>query len=111
MLFQALLGDTDGRGAGRNSPYIDVPVDNIVVLDGVSNRLRQATCGERLDARRDKYVLDPWGEPYWYRARAKSTGAEAQLILELWSTGPDRENQHLKAQPGDDIVTVLAVVR
>ncbi len=108
-LFEALLGERAPRGrGGRNAPYLDIALKDIAVWDEEDQEFRRASLEERFDAEVPKFVLDPWGSPYWYR-ETRSRSPDSCLIrnrgsADIWSVGPDRENQTLAGvEDSDDL--------
>lgn len=81
---------------------------DIAVWDEEDQEFRRASLEERFDAEVAKFVLDPWGSPYWYR-ETRSRSPDSCLIrnrssADIWSVGPDRENQTLAGvEDSDDL--------
>ena len=98
-LYEALLGDPEESDkAGRSAPYLEVKEKDIGVRDEDTESYRQADLDEIRDPRVEKFILDPWNEPYFYRenkSKGKDWPGRRRHKFDLWSTGPDRENQTL----------------
>lgn len=108
-LFEALLGEPRSKGGkgGRSAPYLaKVSEDSIVVFDENEQMLRVATTTERYDPEEQKFILDRWGQPFWFR-ECKSKKAEDWMhnrhSFDVWSVGQDKENQTLLGEKKDDI--------
>jgi hypothetical protein len=99
LLFEALLGERKPRGlGGRNSPYAELPEDRIVVGLSGGQDPRKATRDEIRDPAVKKYLLDPWGNPYIYRAGKTRSDAK------IYSLGPNAEDDTVMlVENGDDI--------
>jgi prepilin-type N-terminal cleavage/methylation domain-containing protein len=101
-LYRALCGARQPVGpGGRSAPYLRPKEADLVVLSDESGDLRKAKRGELLDDGVDKYLLDPFGEPYVYRVR--DVGPGRPRSADIYSLGPDRADDHAYGQDGDDI--------
>lgn len=76
LLYNALLAEARPKGpGGRNAPYAEIKEDQVNVRDEDTDSYRKATAAERRNVKIKKYILDPWGHPYVYRA---NKGKKAQ---------------------------------
>lgn len=95
VLYNALLGEPKPRGpGGRSAPYLTVKDEQIVVWDPDAEMYRQATREEVRDPRREKYILDPWGNPYVYRCN-KGKKLESYMhnqTFDIYSWGRNGED-------------------
>jgi hypothetical protein len=96
--FDALFGERKPKGnGGRNAPYIDFKEDRIAVEEEcpLPPIYRKATLAEIRDPGVKKYLLDPWGNPYVYRAGTKP---------KIYSLGPNEEDDTVTlAEESDDL--------
>jgi hypothetical protein len=95
-LFNALFGERPPAGpGGRSAPYTRVEETRISVpgqLVGSLSEYVHATGEEIRDPRVEKYLLDPWGNPYVYRAnhgRALQPWMKNSATADIYSCGPD----------------------
>jgi len=107
LLFTALFGTPRPKGGGgRNAPYSTVPEDNIWVYDDAIGDYRAAKRPERLDDDVEKFLMDPFGAPYVYRANKGKDLAEYDFMhnrdFDLYSFGPDGLDQTQEGEDGDD---------
>lgn len=108
LLYTALFGTPRPKGGGgRNAPYSTVPEDNIWIYDDAIGQYRAAERRERLDDDIEKFLMDPWGEPYVYRANKGKDRAEYEFMhnpdFDLYSVGPDGIDQTQEGEDGDDL--------
>lgn len=98
VLFEALFGQRRPMGkGGRHAPYAEINEDNIAVEDPTSG-YRKATRDEIRDPDVQKYFLDPWRNPYIYRAGKMRSDAK------IYSVGPNEEDDTMdNVESGDDI--------
>jgi hypothetical protein len=96
LLFNALFGESAPAGpGGRSAPYTRVDETRISVpgrLDGSLAEFVRATREEIRDPQVEKYLLDPWGNPYVYRAnqgRAPQPWMKNSATADIYSRGPD----------------------
>ncbi len=106
-VLEALIGrpPPDGLG-GRSAPYLDkFRSMDIGVRDG--DAFRPAEPWERDDPLVEKYLLDRWGQPFWYRENRSKPAAPWQRnprSFDIWSCGPDGINQTLLGvERSDDV--------
>lgn len=96
LLYGALFGRRQPHGpGGRSAPYMRLQEARVAVRDSQSGDLRRATRQEREDDKVSKYLLDPWNNPYVYRA-------VGQRVL-VYSCGPDGVDDTGSGEAGDDI--------
>lgn len=106
-VYEALVGRPPPHGlGGRSAPYLDkIRSGDIAVLDG--DTYRPATPTERDDPDVAKYLLDRWGQPFWYRENRSKPAAPWQRnprSFDIWSCGPDGINQTLLGvERSDDV--------
>ncbi|MGE3163707.1 MAG: prepilin-type N-terminal cleavage/methylation domain-containing protein [Planctomycetota bacterium] len=111
--FEALLGErhTKEKGAkgGRNAPYFEPNAEDIVVLTDPSAppaivdgkefwATTPASKDERWNPDVPKYLLDPWGAPYFYReneSKKRKGWMHKPKSFDLWSAGPNRKNESM----------------
>lgn len=99
VLYENLQGDNppEGKG-GKGAPYSELAADSIAVLDEDNDGFyKRASRDDLFDPDVEKYYLDPWSEPYFYRENASKRRKEDWMLkrrkYDLWSIGPDGENQ------------------
>lgn len=112
VLYEALLGEKPPKGKGGNGvPYIDLKRESVRVRDEDDGGYRKPVDDELFDSEVEKFVVDPWGEVYWYRAN-KGRERESYMMrhrkADIWSMGPDRNNATLpgaedEGEDSDDI--------
>ena len=101
-LYRALCGARQPFGpGGKSAPYFRPKEADLVVFSEDSGDVRKADREEIVDDGIDKYLLDPFGEPYIYRVR--DAGAGRPRSADIYSLGPDRADGHASGKNGDDI--------
>ena len=101
-LYRAICGARRPIGpGGRSAPYFRPTEKDLLVSSEESGDLREAHRGEVLDDGVDKYLRDPFGEPYVYRVRDVGPGRPRRA--DIYSTGPDCADGHAYGKDGDDI--------
>lgn len=107
LLFEALLDDPRPHGkGGRSAPYLQIKEDQIAVYDEDLDQYRKADTDERRDPRTQKFVLDPWGQPYIYRANKgkKRESWMHRADADIYSIGPNEQDDTvLESEKSDDI--------
>lgn len=108
QLFNAIFGERRPRGpGGRNSPYMELNQDKVVVYEEDIEDYRPAKRSEIHDPKIDKYMLDAWGNPIIYRSnkgRAYEDYMRNRYRFDIYSTGPDGIDQTAEGEDeGDDI--------
>ena len=104
-VYEALFGkrSVDGGGGGPSSPYHQFQDKRIGVKGGLSGYM-QASDEEKEDPTVEKFILDPWGQPYHFvenESKAKKTKEMRRPYeFDMWSNGPDKMND--KGE-GDDV--------
>jgi prepilin-type N-terminal cleavage/methylation domain-containing protein len=106
-LFEALFGQRPPRGkGGPSSPYMELKESDVVVWDNDEEKYRPAEPDEIRDPKMEKWITDPWGIPLVYRENKSRTPKRymhnAQKA-DIYSTGPDRTDQTIEEEKGDDI--------
>jgi prepilin-type N-terminal cleavage/methylation domain-containing protein len=107
-VFEALMGEAKPKGkGGRSAPYLDkIKEDDIRVMDvDAPGGHRAANSDERWDPDVKKYIQDPFGQLIWYRlnkGRKRESWMHNPLKFDLWSTGPDKENQTLLGEEPEE---------
>ncbi len=108
ILFENLQGERppDGK-AGKNTPYSNMSSDRLVVVDeDYEGEYKRANRDELFDQYVDKYYLDPWSEPYFYRENKSKRNKEDWMLkrrgFDLWSVGPDGVNDACFGYPEED---------
>lgn len=104
-LLRALTGVRRPLGpGGRNSPYLSFKEKNVFVRDEGSGEYRPATRLELQDDAVDKYVVDPWGNPYVYRLLPDRHTGGARVVGDILSLGPNGlDDGDRDPGEGDDI--------
>ncbi|MAJ27821.1 hypothetical protein CBD41_00280 [bacterium TMED181] len=108
ILFENLQGERppEGRG-GKNTPYSDMASDRIAVIDeDFDDEFKRVGRDDLFDPEVDKYYLDPWSEPYFYRENKSKRTKEDWMLkrrgFDLWSVGPDGVNDACFGHPEED---------
>ena len=91
---------------GPSAPYIDdYQREKIAVYDEDLEEYVRAGKDELDDPSIEKFMLDPWGEPYIYRAN-KGLPKEDYMLrpgsYDLYSKGPNGEDDTIVGTEGDD---------
>jgi prepilin-type N-terminal cleavage/methylation domain-containing protein len=107
QLYNALLGEPKPRGpGGRSAPYVKVKEDQVAVWSDERQTYVQATRDDVDDVKVEKYILDPWGNPYVYRCN-KGKKRETWMKnrdADVYSTGPNNEDDTVtESEKSDDI--------
>jgi len=99
LLYEALFGGAKAGGkGGRNAPYAGFGAEKIAVALPGSEGYRTATPAEIREPAIKKYLLDPWGSPYVYRAGKTLSQAK------IYSIGPNEEDDTVSlVRENDDI--------
>ncbi len=99
QLFENLCGERppEGRG-GKNTPYAELDLSDVVVEDedNTVTGYREADADELYDPDIEKFYLDPWGVPYFYRENSTKTRQSWMInpkSYDLWSAGPNNTNE------------------
>ena len=115
VLYRALWGTSRPQGpGGRSAPYLNLQEEDIAVRDQATDAYRRATRAEILDDSVDKYLLDPWDQPYVYRVLKDSKQRTVEQAIrqspkgrlrnfEIYSLGPNGEDDTDREDRGDDI--------
>jgi prepilin-type N-terminal cleavage/methylation domain-containing protein len=93
LLYNALFGERRPNGpGGRSAPYMSIKEDQVGVWDDDIQTYRKATRDERDDTKVEKFLLDPWGNPYVYRCN-KGKRSEGWMHnrqhADIYSVGPN----------------------
>jgi len=92
-LFNALFGERKPNGpGGRNAPYMTMKEEKLVVYNDETEAYERATKEQIDNFRIPKYVADPWGNPYVYRAnkgRKKEDFMRNPYGADIYSLGPN----------------------
>ena len=98
-LYENLCGERppEGRG-GRSSPYADLKVDNIMIYDEDADPFpySPASRDDLEDPDMEKFYIDPWGLPYFYRENSQKKKQDWMVkhkSYDLWSAGPNGVNE------------------
>jgi general secretion pathway protein G len=90
ILYKALFGERRPRGpGGRSAPYASLKAEDLAVWEPDQQAYRKALRRELQDDRIPKFLLDPWGQPYVYRAARESRLKGCGPGFELYSLGPN----------------------
>ena len=108
LLYKALCGERRPKGpGGRSAPYITPTEEQILVYDETLGEHRTATRAERFDNDVDKFVADPWGEPYVYRCNKGHSLADNPFMhkadFDLYSTGENGTDETMLGESGEDV--------
>jgi len=110
VLFAALFGERRPHGpGGRGAPYsTSVSEKDVAVWDADAGAFRKAMLSELNDDRVEKFVLDPWAQPYVYRVPGTARGTGPWRFRQgpiLYSTGPNGVDETVEDLEGaDDIL-------
>ena len=106
-LFNALMDAPrpEGKG-GRSAPYLvgKMDEDKVAVEDEVED-YRPSNRRERNNNKIDKYLLDPWGNPYVYRCN-KGLSIRHYMLnagrYDIYSLGPNGEDETVVGTEGEE---------
>jgi prepilin-type N-terminal cleavage/methylation domain-containing protein len=106
ILYTALFGEPRPRGkGGRSAPYTNPNEDNIAVYDESLSDYRTPDNAELYDEDVAKFIRDPWGEPYVYRANKGKRRADHDFMhnptVDIYSKGPDGIDQTALGESAD----------
>ncbi len=90
-LFKAIF-----MARGKKDPLLQYKEQDVMVWDDDRSDYRKADQDEIFDARTKKYLADPWGKPYVYhenKSRPRRRWMHNPNKVDLYSTGPDKEDQ------------------
>lgn len=107
-LYKALFGAPKPNGpGGRSAPYTKIEEKKVVVWDEDSQTYIPSTAEQRRDNKVDKYLADPWGNAYVYRA---NKGRKVEDFMhndhgaDIYSIGPNQVDDTAAGNDnGDDI--------
>ena len=108
-LFEALFGEKPPRGkGGPNAPYMEIKEERVMVEDDEPGTFRKAFPDEIYDPDIPKYWRDGFGMPLIYhenKSRPYQDYMHNRRGGDIYSTGPDREDQTLygPVNEGDEI--------
>ena len=92
-LFNALFGERRPHGpGGRSAPYMQVKEDQVIVYDSDTETYRKATKKEIENPKVEKFLEDPWGHPYLYRAnkgKRRESWMHNYNSADIYTTGPN----------------------
>jgi prepilin-type N-terminal cleavage/methylation domain-containing protein len=105
-LFNALFGDPKPMGpGGRSAPYGSMREADVRVWDPEREEYRVATRAEIRDKKVDKFLSDPWGNPYIYRCN-KGKRAEDWMRnargADIYSKGPNDTDETMTGEEKTD---------
>ncbi|MGE4619487.1 MAG: hypothetical protein AAEJ04_06740, partial [Planctomycetota bacterium] len=98
-LYESVHGERPPNGkGGKNSPYLDLDNEMIAIVDDEYDEGYKRPGREDLyDPEVEKFYKDPWDNPFVYRENKSKRRKEMWMIkrsgFDLWSLGPDMENQ------------------
>jgi prepilin-type N-terminal cleavage/methylation domain-containing protein len=107
-LYEALLGEkAPNGGGGKNAPYVEkLKRENTVVESFAGDEAQpyeQAMSEDLYSSDVEKYYLDPFGTPYFYRENKSKRNKEYWMInrdkYDFWSCGPNEKNQSIEGIP------------
>lgn len=104
-LFNALLDKrkADGGLGGRSAPYFNVEEKTISVFE--MGEYVQASRDQRWSNKVDKYILDPYGQPYVYRCNQghrQRDWMKNPMTFDLYSIGPNGKDDTANGIEGDE---------
>lgn len=107
-LYNALFGERRPNGpGGRSAPYMKIEEKKLAVWDRDADAYKQAEREQILAVKTTKYLLDPWGNPYVYRAnkgRKSQTWMHNTQGADIYSLGPNGEDDtSTENENSDDI--------
>ncbi len=108
LLYEALLGDPseEGSKAGRGAPYLEVKENDVFWLpDEETEDYEKAGFDELNDPEIDKFILDPFGNPIWYRVnkgREKAEYMHRTRKFDIWSLGENKKNETIPGAEYDE---------
>jgi prepilin-type N-terminal cleavage/methylation domain-containing protein len=104
-MYENIAGERppQGRG-GKNSPYIELDTDMIVIVDeDFDGEYKVVGRDDLYDPDVEKFYFDPWNSPYIYRENKSKRGKEDWMIrrsgYDRWSAGRDGENEACFGSP------------
>ena len=98
-MFEGIAGERPPNGkGGKNAPYLELDTSSIVVIDeDYEEEYKKAGRSDLFDPDVEKFYLDPWQVPYFYRENRSKRDKEDWMIrrsgFDLWSAGPDSVNE------------------
>ncbi len=105
-LYGALFGERKPAGpGGRSAPYTRAERSNVVTYDEDRGEYRPATREEVRDRHVEKYLLDPFRNPYIYRVNKGRPPRPSSQILDgadIYSLGPNEADDTLACTPKSD---------
>ena len=107
-LFDALFGDRKPNGpGGRSAPYTKLTEDKVRVYDTDLDDYVKPTREQLKSAKIQKYLADPWGNPYFYRpnkGRKSESYMHNKQGADLFSFGPNGvDDTTTESEKSDDI--------
>lgn len=108
LFFDAIFGDRRPAGpGGRSAPYTRYEEAKVVVFDPDTELYRVATREEIHDRKTKKFLMDPWGNPYWYRCNKGKEFADHvhnQYGADIYSWGLNEKDDTVEpGEKSDDI--------
>ena len=107
-LYNALFGERRPNGpGGRSAPYTKIEEKRVVVYDRDTDRYEPATRDQVNDFETEKFYLDPWSNPFVYRAnkgRKREEFMHNQYAADIYSLGPNGTDDTAEGnEESDDI--------
>jgi prepilin-type N-terminal cleavage/methylation domain-containing protein len=107
-LYNALFGTPRPNGpGGRSAPYTKIEEKKVCMWDDDSQTYRPSTAEERRDVKASKFLVDPWGNAYVYRAnkgRKPEDFMHNEQGADIYSPGPNGiDDTAAGNSEGDDI--------
>ena len=109
LLYDAIFGTPRPKGkGGRSAPYTKLDEDAVVIYDEDELQYRRPNRQELLSPDVPKYLVDAWGEPFFYRCNKGRDRTAYEFMhnpdIDIYSVGPDAIDQtQLAEEETDDI--------
>ncbi len=107
-LYNALFGERRPNGpGGRSAPYMKIEEKKVMVWDNNTDSYTPVTKAQLDSPKVPKYMNDPWGNPYVYRAnkgRKIEDFMHNKYGADIYSLGPNGKDDTAEGnEEGDDI--------
>lgn len=107
-LYNALFGERRPNGpGGRSAPYMKIEEKKVVVWDNDTDMYVPCTREQLRNPKVPKYLVDPWGNPYIYRAnkgRKREDYMHNVQAADVYSVGPNGKDDTAEgSEDNDDI--------
>jgi len=106
LLYNAILGRRRPKGpGGRNAPYMKIDESKVRMWNRNTRLYKLPTRSQLRDDSVEKFLIDPWDNPYIYRAnkgRSKKGFMHNVRHADLYSLGPNGINDTAEATEGEE---------